>query len=437
MKIFTLLLLAFLIGFATPLLAVDLYTSSTGSDTANNCRTMASPCDLSNGLAYEMANITPGNGDHLYMCAGACNGSGSATITATIDANDYRIPSGTSFSNAMTVQSYPGESVTFRPAGCGAVVNIVNDITYTIWKDFVVDGSDCLATYRGYDPVDQHFLGGVASDGISVGYGSHHNRFQNIEVKNTGGNGVIVQNIHGDSSFNEFINMNVHHNARTGYGHGAYIADSNTLIDGGEWHHMTGPYLRNYGISVYLSGSSVINNNIVRNTRIYDNAKGLILASGRGNIAYNNLIYNNPQEGVQFDYGQSGTKFFYNLVYGTTNNNAANVVTGSAPEIRNNIFWGNGSNRIDGSATASHNLTSNPMFVDQAGQNFRLQAGSPAIQAGISVPEVQVDMMGTPRIGVPDIGAFQSGSGSSAVPPPPPTSGVPAAPTNLRVQEIH
>jgi hypothetical protein len=43
------------------------------------------------------------------------------------------------------------------------------------------------------------------------------------------------------------------------------------------------------------------------------------------------------------------------------------------------------------------NITNDPMFVDWAATNFNLQAGSPCIDAGMNLPEVSEDYVGTPR----------------------------------------
>ncbi|NCC53296.1 MAG: hypothetical protein EOM20_19070 [Spartobacteria bacterium] len=43
------------------------------------------------------------------------------------------------------------------------------------------------------------------------------------------------------------------------------------------------------------------------------------------------------------------------------------------------------------------NITNDPMFIDWAATNFDLQAGSPCIDAGMNLPEVSEDYVGTPR----------------------------------------
>ncbi len=62
--------------------------------------------------------------------------------------------------------------------------------------------------------------------------------------------------------------------------------------------------------------------------------------------------------------------------------------------------------------TAQNNLfgdTYDPKFVNLPGFDFRLQAGSSAIDAGTAIPEVSTDSAGTPRPkgAAYDIGAYE------------------------------
>jgi hypothetical protein len=50
----------------------------------------------------------------------------------------------------------------------------------------------------------------------------------------------------------------------------------------------------------------------------------------------------------------------------------------------------------------------NPLFVNAASNNFNLQSGSPAIHAGLHIPEVAIDYEGNPYDPTnPSIGAFE------------------------------
>jgi hypothetical protein len=87
---------------------------------------------------------------------------------------------------------------------------------------------------------------------------------------------------------------------------------------------------------------------------------------------------------------------------------------GKQATIQNNIFFENG-RAISGAGTnikQSHNYTENPLFVDAAAGKFKLRPESPAINAGISLPQVPCDFDGNKRPSGSgyDIGAFEYGS---------------------------
>ncbi|MFN8357666.1 MAG: T9SS type A sorting domain-containing protein [Spirosomataceae bacterium] len=94
--------------------------------------------------------------------------------------------------------------------------------------------------------------------------------------------------------------------------------------------------------------------------------------------------------------------------------------------LKNCIIWGNSSgigttanitatnSIIQGGFTGAGNLNANPIFVDANGGNFRLQACSPAVNAGdpatTSATVGNVDLAGNPRFfnsGTVDIGAYE------------------------------
>jgi hypothetical protein len=99
---------------------------------------------------------------------------------------------------------------------------------------------------------------------------------------------------------------------------------------------------------------------------------------------------------------------------------------GATGEVRNNIFYNAGSNYWGEGVTGSHNIlyrsdgvidpadypddlvNVDPLPVDPAGDDYDIQAGSPAIDAGMNVG-VSTDIRGTPRPQGPayDIGAYE------------------------------
>jgi hypothetical protein len=90
--------------------------------------------------------------------------------------------------------------------------------------------------------------------------------------------------------------------------------------------------------------------------------------------AYGNIIINNAQHGVNLT-DPNNLDFTRTVTYNTFYANAGasiNDTGGDNDTKANNVAWANG----------SVNDASNPLFVDAAARNFRLQAGSPALTRG-------------------------------------------------------
>ncbi|MCR4275695.1 MAG: hypothetical protein NUV83_03030 [Candidatus Wolfebacteria bacterium] len=66
------------------------------------------------------------------------------------------------------------------------------------------------------------------------------------------------------------------------------------------------------------------------------------------------------------------------------------------------------------------NIQVDPQFFDSAAGDFRLNGGSPAINAGVDVG-LAADILGNPIIGVPDIGVYEYVFGGDTTPPAVPT----------------
>ena len=143
---------------------------------------------------------------------------------------------------------------------------------------------------------------------------------------------------------------------------------------------------------------------MIRGNQVYDNSRlgdgpGLNISSGSGNLVYNNVIWGN-QKGIDVAWRNPvGTKIYNNTIYG---NGGAGVFIGSDSTgaiVKNNLLYQNASAIINSgvSSLLAHNLTVDPKFVDANAKNFRLQASSPAIDAGIALVEVGIDIEGLNR----------------------------------------
>ena len=309
------------------------------------------------------------------------------------------IPSGTSWANPVTLKAYPGDVVTIKPNSGQKVIRFAGS-QYIIVDGFILDGAN------------------VDEEVVRITSGAHHIRIQNSEIKGAPNQGILIVNYGPiDSDFNEFINLDVHDNGTTDLDHGLYIETSNNLIDRSSIHHNAG-----WGVHIYSVSNSEVNNNIVSNNVIYDNARvgdrgsGILLSSGSGNLAYNNLVWGNKY-GISIAFnGVSDSEVYNNVVYANNGYGISIDVDSADAIIRNNIVYGNAWGEISdaGSGTVQdHNLVgTDPQFANASAHDFRLRTSSPAIDTGIALSAVPYDRDGVSRphgAGF-DIGAYESPS---------------------------
>lgn len=151
------------------------------------------------------------------------------------------------------------------------------------------------------------------------------------------------------------------------------------------------------------SGLPVINNfNFINNT-VY---------AGNGGAAW----------GIQLpDIGKaSNITIRNNIIQGFAYYPVYSNLTGSATidnlSVENNLFYGNISSNSyyhDGSlptqSTVQNNITGNPKYVTLS-NDYHLQSGSPAINAGLYISNVLTDYDNIPRSNPPEIGAYEYGT---------------------------
>ena len=354
------------------------YTATTGLD--GNAGTLTSPFKT---IAKGASVLKPG--DKLYI-------RGGTYVESLVNS----VPSGTSWTSPVTLAAYPGETVVVQASG-SVVVRINSSVGYIVFDGLIFDA----AGHAG--PV-------VYLDNL---YGSgtpHHIRFQNGEIKNAANSdGVMIEASYTDPqpNYNEFINMKIHDNGSSVLHHGIYMHSSHNLVAGCDIYNNSG-----FGVQIYHdNAASGINTsyNTLSGNKLHDNvASGAVLAGGVGNLAYNNLIWNN-RGGILVDYSASNTGVYYNTIYA---NNAGGGVAGirlganvsaSNTTIRDNIIFGNTQGDITTySATntvADHNTMGgiDPKFRNTAGFDFHLQLGSPAVGAGVAVTGLTADFDGVAR----------------------------------------
>jgi parallel beta-helix repeat protein len=274
--------------------ATEYYVATAGDDA--NPGTESRPLSTINkGVSV----LQPG--DTLYIREGTY-----AVIDTTMP-----IPSGTSWSNPVTISGYSGETVTLQG---GVTLNTGSTISYVIFDNLVL------------------------VNGLYVGCGSHHIRLSNSEVKN-GGNGVqFCEN----ANYNEVINCSVHDAA----GHGLYITSSNNLFDGNRVYNNGWA-----GYHLYHQDGHTANNNVVRNSEVYKNGSGransgIVVASGSNNDVHGNIVRDNTA-GIGVAYGSDNAHIYNNTVYGNILGGIDVCCGVTNTIVENNIVYGNGWGVID------------------------------------------------------------------------------------------
>ncbi len=395
-------------------MATTYYTATTGDDTTGT-GAIGSPWRTIAGAATHLVA-----GDTLLV-------RGAPTCAGIYDENLSTFPSGTSWSNKILVQAFPGETVWLAPASGSFAIYFFGTQKYIEFDGINIDGS-----HVAYAVVKIEYGGGQTP---------HHIRMRNLEV--IGNSNGIAEGVFapqhiictafaaGAIGGNEFINLTVHGGGDVGdFSYGFYIQSPDNLIENCNVYDTAG-----FGIQIYNGNQNSPyfgpspDNNIVRNCFVHDitrsgntNRVG-IMVTGVNNAIYNNVIYRiglGADGAGLYVYTGSGNKLYNNTVYGGT---AEGIViestAGSANEVKNNISYNNaGGNFRDsasGTLTATNNTGgTNPNFFNASGGDFHLTASSTlAIDHGTTLAIVTTDIEGTPRPqpagGVYDIGAYEYG----------------------------
>ncbi len=161
--------------------------------------------------------------------------------------------------------------------------------------------------------------------------------------------------------------------------HGVYNGQgTNVIIRNNVFYNIT----RGWAIQRY--GSSVDQLYIVNNTFAFPNPNRdgqIILAATTTNLYIQNNIFYQPGQNVGISGTSSGAHIDHNLSTGT----------------------------VGGGGIGSNIENTDPQFVNPSALDFRLQAGSPAIDAGVTLANVSSDFLGVsrPQGAAYDIGAFE------------------------------
>lgn len=165
----------------------------------------------------------------------------------------------------------------------------------------------------------------------------------------------------------------------------------------------------------------MISNNTIHNNGTSGSVgAGIVLASGTGNQAFNNVIWSN-NGGIYAEYGSINSVIYNNTIYAnnadTSSRYGIYLGTGdgsSGSIVKNNIIYLNTdgdlvTNSQSGAVVSNNLVSTNPNFVNAASHDFHLTSASPAIGAGANLYNqgITTDLDRNPR---PKVGAFDEGA---------------------------
>lgn len=152
-------------------------------------------------------------------------------------------------------------------------------------------------------------------------------------------------------------------------------------------------------------GTATVTNNVFVETNQFTDAALAIGLTTDSIITFNTFVNLSGIDNMGVALTCDGTPLVANNIFAYGSSNPIDHTPTTPCRQRNNLFDGPGSTDAAAMDLAGDGTT---FFVDSAGMDFHLAAGSPAIGAGAPDVKTDVDFDGTPRptSRPPDIGAF-------------------------------
>jgi parallel beta-helix repeat protein len=302
-----------------------LYVSLAGSD--SNAGSQESPWRT---IRYGVSRLRAG--DTLYVRGGTYS-----TSDDVIDSAVFTVPSGSSWSNVVTIAGHPGETVVIQPPNNTHALRLTNGApSYIVVRDLTLDYSNDSS----------------GREGIYLSGGANHNRFLRVEVRYAKSFGVVFSKNNGNSAFNEVIECDIHHTGNGSgdptNGHGAYVSTSDNVFRGNVVHDNQG-----YGLHFYDNGGALlVSRNVIEDNRVFSNgthggtAYGVVVAWGDGNRISGNSIYGNPG-GILVYTRSTRTEVSGNTIYSNAPLEGVFIQGGVGTIVKSNTIYGNGVDIVD------------------------------------------------------------------------------------------
>lgn len=371
----------------TTRLAVPSGGVSTGDCTSTACTIARAINQAVAGDTIEMANGT---------YSGAFGDSGMLDFFGKNGSNG----------SPILVRPATGATVTIRPDATTARAVYFRNCSWIELRDLIIDGTN---------------LTGEAVKATTVTSGATDILLLRCEIKNATTMGVLTSD---DSTARLTLrSCTIKDNGTdTNLDHNIYLATSSNIVEDCE---ISGAAA--YGIHLY--GSATMDNNIFRRNWVHNNGgPGIGIFGGSGNLAYNNVVTANGDLGIRVRSYEviDNCGLYNNTVYG--NGNWGIYVENVTPpnitnvHVRNNISYNNTNGQIitnSVSGTVGNNLTTDPTFVNAAGNDFRIQTSSAAKDMGTSLSgtfTTDKDGIARPQGATWDIGAYEFIESSAITP---------------------
>jgi uncharacterized protein YjdB len=260
----------------------------------------------------------------------------------------------------------------------------------------------------------------LSADVVEIGV--DHVRVEGFEMKGSNHYGIDPSTGTNDI---QIAGNNVHDVGRycesSGIGLSAIDAYSNNMIIEGNWVHDIGrfaagengcqpgnDYWMNHDHGIYNGQGTNI---IIRNNVFYNITRGWGIQRYGSTvdqlyIVNNTFAFPNPNRDGQIILAATTTNLFIeNNIFYLPGQNVGISGTQSGAIIDHNLSTGT----VGGGGTGTNIENTDPLFVNPSTLDFRLQAGSPAIDAGLALNIVLNDFLGTlrPQGAGWDIGAYE------------------------------
>jgi hypothetical protein len=182
----------------------------------------------------------------------------------------------------------------------------------------------------------------------------------------------------------------------SGANYGTYVTSTGIAINGNRIH----------GNTIGVGASGGVGGLVIQRNFVYSNASNGVAASNCSGTFWHNTVDANGQDGLT-----AGTKGVLDVRDNLFTNNVGYGVSGAATlsPFDYNGYFGNALAAVAGAPLGTHDVKTDPLYVDRIGGDFRLLPGSPAIDAGVDLGlDVNGPAPGNYNGAAPDLGAAES-----------------------------